>query len=231
MRRYAAILALCAGVAGLPVTLAAQGTGLPLRNAGIPRGLTVGAEVGFPNAASGQGTVVGGSAAVGFGLLGVSASVARVNLEEMAGSQAEHVLAAGLTGAFRLIGGPLVPFAADLQAGVGRWGAYDYVYAGDDILYEFTRTTFTAGLGLSLTIPSPIVSLKPWLAPRAEHARLTDNYGSEAITTTRPALGAGIDLGFINGTSLRGAYDRVFLDGADTSVWSVGLAHTLRIGL
>lgn len=230
MRARLAALALLVLATVAPAALAAQGTGLPLRNAGIPRGLSLGVELGVPNDASGLSSAAGATAAVGLGLLGFTASVSRVGLGELEGSESGHVVATGLTGAFRLIGGPLVPFAADLQAGVGRWGSYDFVFPGDDILYEYTRTTYTAGVGLSLTIPSPVVSLKPWLAPRLEHGRLTDQYGSGAITSTDAAISGGLDLGFINGTSVRAAYDRVLLDGTDATVWSVGLAHTFRLG-
>lgn len=231
MRARLAVLALLAAATTLPVSLAAQGTGLPQRNAGIPRGLSLGVELGVPNDASGMSSAAGATAAAGLGLIGFTATVSRLGLGDLDGSMDDHVMAMGLTGAFRLIGGPLVPLAADLQAGVGRWGAYEFVYPGDDILYEYTRTTYTAGIGFSLTIPSPVVSLKPWLAPRLQHARLTDQYGSGAITATDAAVSAGIDLGFINGTSVRAAYDRVLLDGVDATVWSIGLAHTFRLGL
>ncbi|MDZ4675003.1 MAG: hypothetical protein SGI84_11150 [Gemmatimonadota bacterium] len=204
-----------------PADAAAQALGLPVRNAGAPRGLLIAADIGVPNDASGLGTTYGASAGIGFGLLGLTATVARSTIE---GGDAQTSV--GATANFRLIGGPLVPFSATLQAGVGRWSGSS-VEGG-----EITSYSYPLGLGLGLTIASPVVSLKPWLAPRVQWTRVSEAgaYGAGG-TTTDAAISGGIDLGFINGITIRGMYDRVLNDGADVSVWSVGLGYSLRIGL
>jgi hypothetical protein len=211
-------------LAGLvvPGTLVAQLPGIAHRNAGVTRGLQLAAEVGFPNAASIDGAAFGGTAAFGVGLIGFTASVTTWQADWGISPDPSREYALGATGNYRLLGGPLVPLAVTLQAGVGRWTESAPL---GDIMAEQTTTSVPVGLGFALTIPSPIVSFKPWLAPRLQW---TDR--SEFGSTSDFAIGGGIDLGFINGTSIRGAYDRVFTDGQDRSVWSVGLAHSLGVG-
>jgi len=219
------LLLLLAGALVAPVGLDAQVAGLPVRNAGITRGLTLAAEAGFPNEASGMGTTYGASGAIGFGRLGLGASVARLDL---AGQEAVPAVAGSLN--LRLIGGPLVPFSATLQAGVGRWSATLFTNMGSGpIQLDATYLTVPVGLGLAWTIATPVVSLKPWLAPRVHVSRRTLDGVAGASQQTDAALSGGIDLAFINGIALRGAYDRVNTDGPDASVWSVGLGYSLRI--
>jgi len=201
--------------------LEAQALGLPVRNAGMPRGVSVAADLGVPNDASGLGTTLGASAGLGLGLLGLTGTVART---EVTGQDA--VISGGATVNVRLIGGPLVPFSATIQAGLGRWTAGTTIEGGD-----VTVTAYPIGLGLGWTIASPLVSLKPWLAPRVQWTRVSEDGGyGGAGETTDAAFSAGIDLGFINGIAVRGMYDRVLNDGIDASVWSVGLGYSLRIG-
>lgn len=213
-------------LAGLvvPGTLVAQLPGIAHRNAGVTRGLQVAAEVGFPNDPSSDGAAFGGTAAFGVGLIGFTASVTTWAADWGLTSTTTREYAVGATGNYRLLGGPLVPLSVTLQAGAGRWTETRVM---DDIVADetVTVTSVPVGVGFALTIPSPIVSFKPWLAPRLQW---TDR--SQLGSTSDFALGGGIDLGFINGTSIRGAYDRVFTDGQDRSVWSVGLAHSLGIG-
>jgi hypothetical protein len=215
-------MVLLAGALVAPTTLAAQVAGLPLRNAGVPRGLTIATDVGFPNDASALGTSYGASGALGLGLVGITGTVARVGVTNQ-----DALTAVALNGSLRLIGGPLIPFFANLQAGVGRWSMAS---APGGAVFDVTTTALTAGLGLGWTIASPVVSLKPWLAPRLQHDRFEGNIGGgEAVTTTDPAISGGVDLGFINGLTVRAMYDRVLADGDDRSVWSLGLGYSLRI--
>ncbi len=214
-----ALLAVLLAAAAAP--LRGQVLGLPVRNAGLPRGLSVAADLGVPNDASGLGTTYGASAGIGLGMLGLTATIARADRSGQAA-----VTAAGLTANWRLVGGPLVPFSATIQAGVGRWNNGPSVEGGD-----VTTTSYPIGLGLGWTIASPVVSLKPWLAPRLQWTRVsTDGTYGGGINHTDPAISGGIDLGFINGITVRGMYDRVLNDGIDASVWSVGMGYSLRIG-
>ncbi|MCL4865309.1 MAG: hypothetical protein KJZ47_05400, partial [Gemmatimonadales bacterium] len=167
---------------------------------GLPRGLSLAADVGVPNDASGLGITVAASAGAGLGLLGVTALVARTDV-----TGEDAVLSGGAMASLRLIGGPLVPFFATLQGGVGRWQAAGTSIEGGEI----TTTSVPVGLGLGWTIASPVVSLKPWLAPRMQWTRRTEEGGFGGETeSTDAAVSGGIDLGFINGITVRGMYDR-----------------------
>lgn len=225
MPRQAVALFFLAGALVAPVGLDAQVAGLPVRNAGVTRGLTLAAEAGFPNEASGMGTAFGASGVVGLGRIGLGATLARLDFDGQ-----DPVLAGAATLNLRLVGGPLVPFSVTLQAGVGTWSATLVTdVGGGPTEFDVTDLTVPVGLGLAWTIATPVVSLKPWLAPRVHVSRRTLEGVAGTSQRTDGALSGGIDLAFINGIALRGAYDRIIADGTDASVWSVGLGYSLRI--
>lgn len=217
-RGVALLLALVAA----PGVLGAQLPGVAHRNAGVTRGLQLAVEAGFPNDQSYVGTAFGGSAAFGIGLVGITATATTWERDFGTVAGRDRSFGVGATGNLRLLGGPLVPLSITLQAGAARWTE---PFPSGDVIADETISAYPVGLGFALVIPSPIVSLKPWLAPRVQWTVLP---GDERSTDV--GVGGGIDLGFINGTSIRGAYDRVFIEGADRTVWSVGLAHSLRVG-
>jgi hypothetical protein len=186
---------------------AAQARGLPFVNSGVRTGSSIVAEVGFGNDASATGTTFGATATTGMGLVGISATVSRGrNLDNAVWSQA---VAIGL----RLFGGPLVPFRVTLQAGVGRWG---------EGVVETVRTPVS--LGLAAVIPNPAFAIRPWLAPRIEYQSTT--FENSDLSHTGFGLSGGIELGFLNGMSVRSSYDRLFVDG-DPGVLSVGVGMSL----
>ena len=69
--RAVVILALAFGAA----PLAAQNPGLPVYNLGVPRGLGLYGDLGFPNDAGGKGTAYGLTGRAGFGDIGVTATL------------------------------------------------------------------------------------------------------------------------------------------------------------
>ncbi|HEV8612363.1 MAG TPA: outer membrane beta-barrel protein, partial [Gemmatimonadales bacterium] len=91
---------------------------------------------------------------------------------------------------------------------------------------------FPLSLGVALTIPNPVFSIKPWVAPRIDFSRTrTDDAftGSHSSTDTHFGLSGGIDLGFLSGLSVRAMYDRLNADnGVHPSVLSLGLGF--RVG-
>lgn len=203
--------------------LGAQVAGLPVRNAGIGTGIGIAADAGFPNGDYGKGMALGATGVVGLGPLGVSASVARWDPS----GEGDVVTSVGGTGNLKVFGGPLIPFAVTLQAGVGRY-RQDTIEGG-----KLTTLHVPLGLGVALTIPNPAFSIKPWLAPRIDLRRISESGGAVSGTDsdTRAKLGisGGVDLGFLSGLSVRAMYDRVFAgDGASPSVLSLGLGF--RVG-
>ncbi|HQR18388.1 MAG TPA: hypothetical protein PK948_08445 [Gemmatimonadales bacterium] len=185
--------------------LAAQVPRLPVFNNGVPRGIFVAGDVGFPNDAAGGGETYAATGGIGLGMLGFTATV---------GSTAPTVGgSAGVLGGtanLRVIGGPLVPFFVNLQAGVG--------YAD----FDGAKTTHVpVGVGVGLTIPLPVFGLKPWFAPRWDYTSVSTGGGGSSDESVF-GYSAGLDIAFIFGLGLRTAYDNVNLPGENPSTWSLG---------
>jgi len=168
--------------------------------------------VGFPNGDMGKGTAFGGTGFIGLGPLGVTASVSRWN----PAGDGDALTSVGGTLNLKVFGGPLIPLAVTMQAGVGRTRSSD-IEGG-----SITTTHFPLGLGIGVTIPNPAFSIKPWAAPRVD---VVHESGSGLIGGTRAKFGisGGIDVGFLSGISIRAMYDRVSAGGgAHPAVFSIG---------
>lgn len=207
--------------AGNPGGLLAQVLGLPVRNAGVGTGIGVAADVGFPNEAGGKGFAVGATGAIGLGPLGVTGSVARFDPK----GPGDAITSVGATGNLKIFGGPLIPISVTLQAGA----AYSKQSAsgGGGATQEAKAWHVPVGVGLALTIPNPVFSIKPWLAPRLDVTRATLSNGtgsSTSNTDTNFGISGGVDFGFLNGLTVRTMYDRVSMgNGVNQSVISLGL--------
>ena len=210
-RPLLAIVALGATL-GSASALAGQVIGLPVYNAGIPTGIGVYADIGFPNDAAGGGTVFGATGRLGAGAFGATASLARTNPE----GPAEGLTSFGGTLNYKVFGGPLVPLTVTLQGGAG--------YAKQDDV-SFYR--FPLGLGFGLTIPNPALAIKPWLAPRLDVSRVSAPLGSN--TETNFGISGGVEFNFLSGFGLHASYDRVFGEVDDPSVFAAGLHYTFRV--
>jgi hypothetical protein len=205
-------LAILAGAISVPPVLSAQVAGLPVRNAGIGTGIGIAADVGFPNADMGKGTAFGGTGFVGFGPLGVTASVSRWN----PGGDLPGITSVGGTLNLKVFGGPLIPLSLTMQGGIGRTRTSN-VEGG-----SITTMHFPVGLGVGVTIPNPAFSIKPWAAPRVD---VVHESGAGLISGTRAkfAISGGIDVGFLSGISIRAMYDRVSAgSGSHPAVFSLG---------
>lgn len=197
-------------VLALATPAAAQLSGLPTRNAGIPNGLAVGAEVGMPDADYGDGTAYGARAALGFGMLGVSALISTYDPD---GPTDSYTTVGGALN-LKVIGGPLIPLAVTLQGGLESGSP-----GGESSLHA------PIGLGISLTIPNPGVAITPWLAPRVDLTRFGDN-----DVETNFGLSGGVDLSIIWGLTVTASYDRVWGDGGvHPSVFGVGAGWNFHI--
>src|SRR2546427_12213703 len=91
----------------------AQNPGLPVYNMGVPRGIGLYGDVGFPNAAAGKGTAYGATARAGFGPIGATATLSAYNPSGPSGSD----VSVGGTLNYKLLGGPLAPLSVTLQGG------------------------------------------------------------------------------------------------------------------
>lgn len=215
--RAAAVLLALAGTA-LPA--AAQVRGIPVYNSGVPRGLGLYGDVGFANDEAGGGTGYGLTGKAGFGPLGVAA---QVSTSKPDGGDSDISVGGSLN--YRVFGGPLVPLAVTLQAGAGyvKAGGSDLVFPPSDVTFWH----FPVGIGFTLTIPNPVLAIRPWLAPRLDIVRTSPD-GGESDTDTNFGLSGGIEANFLNGFGLHAAYDAVFADGARPGIFGLGAHYTFR---
>jgi hypothetical protein len=198
-------------VACVTAPAAAQVLGLPVVNNGAPTGISIGADVGFSNDDAGKGTAVGARASVGLGFFGVSGMISRFAPD----GGGDAIWAPGVSATLRLIGGPLVPFRITMQAGASRW-----TEGNTDVLHV------PVSIGLSATIPNPAFAIKPWIAPRIDLSNLSGtSIEGESVSSSSAHFGisGGVDLSFLNGMSIRAAYDRVSNGGLHPSIFSLGL--------
>ena len=193
-------------------TAAAQNPGLPVVNSGVSTGFTLAADVGFPSDDAGGGTAFGGTGKVGLGPLGITATVSSWKPDGD-----ERYTSVGGTGNLKIFGGPLIPFAVTFQAGAG--------YFKDG---SISNWHFPVGLGLSIKIPTTVIGLKPWVAPRVDISRQSGGAGG-SNTDTHFAFSAGIELNLLSGLGFQAAYDRVSIKGLSPTIFSVGIHYGLSV--
>jgi len=188
-------------------------------NSGIPSGIGVYADVGFPNTDAGKGMALALSGRAGFGAFGATAILSTFDPEGSGDSE----LSVGATLNYRVFGGPLVPLSITLQSGIG----YSKPEAGFLPDEDIDELRFPVGVGFALTIPNPALAIKPWIAPRVDIVRRDGS--SLSATESNFGLGAGLEFNLLSGLGIHAAYDRVFLDGSDPDVFGVGAHYTFRL--
>jgi hypothetical protein len=201
-------------ILALTGTAAAQNPGLPVINSGVSTGLTLSGDVGFPSDDAGGGTAFGVTGKVGLGPLGVSASVSRWKPD----GASEGNTSLGGTVNLKLFGGPLIPFAVTAQAGASR------TKVSDVSLYHIP-----IGVSFSARIPTTVIGVKPWVAPRIDIARVSGIPGVDAQTESDFGFSAGVELNLLSGLGFHAAYDYVKRDGGSETIFGVGLHYGLNI--
>jgi hypothetical protein len=213
----AGIVAVLAAAGGAS-TVEAQVPGIPVYNAGIPRGIGIYGDLGFNNDAAGGGTAYAVTGRAGFGPFGATAILSSYDPD----GSADFGVSVGATGNYRVFGGPLVPLTVTLQGGVG-YASFEVGSTGNDA----TQLRFPVGVGFALTIPNPILAIKPWLAPRLDIVRLSgDNF--ESRTDTEFGLSGGLEFNLLSGIGLHATYDALFVDGGTRGVFGLGAHYTFR---
>lgn len=209
MKRTLTVLA-AAMLAAAPV--AAQSLGMP--NWSNPKGgtgVTISGDLAMPNADLGKGTAFGARASVGIGTLTLTGGLASWKPK----GQPDSYTSFGADAAFRVIGGSLLPVAVSLNAGVGRTGEAN----GDSALVRF-------GLGgaISVNVPTPGLSIEPYLAVNNRWYKFSGVSGTESnIGWT---LGANVGLGMMG---LHVAYDsESFGAGTTGGIIGIGVHFTLK---
>jgi hypothetical protein len=196
----------------------AQVRGIPVYNNGIPTGIAVYGDVGFPNEDAGKGTAFAASGRAGFGPFGATLMLATFNPD----GAGDNDLSVGATLNYKIFGGPLIPLSVTLQGGIG--------YSKPDVGFlpgDEDELRVPVGLGFALTIPNPMVAIQPWLAPRLDITHVTG--GGLSDTETAFGLSGGIELNLLSGFGVHAAYDRVFADGGDPGIFGLGAHYAFRI--
>jgi hypothetical protein len=197
----------------------AQVHGIPVYNSGIATGVAIYGDIGFPNEDAGKGTALAVSGRAGFGPFGATAILSTFNPEGPGDSD----LSVGGTLNYKIFGGPLIPLSVTLQGGIGYSKPDIGLLPGSDV----SQLRFPVGLGFALTIPNPALAIKPWIAPRLDIVRFSG--GGASDTETNFGIGGGLELNLLSGLGVQAAYDRVFADGGDPSVFGFGAHYAFRI--
>ncbi len=204
-------------VGGVPAS--AQVRGIPVDNSGVARGVGVYADIGFPNDEAGGGRAYALTGKAGLGVLGFTGTLASYDPEG-----ADASVAVGATINYRIFGGPLVPLAVNLQGGIGYY-APD---TGSPLDFADTDLHFPVGVGFALTIPNPVLAIRPWLAPRLDITTRKIE-GGDTNTDTEFGLSGGIELNTLSGFGLHASYDAVFAEGGTPGVFGIGAHYAFRV--
>jgi hypothetical protein len=197
----------------------AQVRGIPVYNSGIATGIAIYGDVGLTNTEAGKGTALALSGRAGFGPLGATAMLSTFNPDGPGGSD----LSVGASLNYKVFGGPLIPLSVTLQGGIGYSKPDDGFLPGQEV----NELRFPVGIGFALTIPNPALAIKPWIAPRIDVVRHSG--AGESNTESNFGLGGGVELNLLSGLGVHAAYDRVFIDGGDPSVFGLGAHYSFRI--
>ncbi|HEV8265803.1 MAG TPA: hypothetical protein VGQ06_12720 [Gemmatimonadales bacterium] len=209
MKRIVTLLALAA-LAATPA--AAQWAGMPVWN--NPKGgtgVTVSGDLAVPNADYGKGTAFGARGTLGLANLSLTAGVSSWKPK----GATESFTSIGGNAGFRVIGGSLIPVSVNLQVGAARWGAAN----GDS-----ATTRLTVGGGASVNVPTPGLSIEPYLS-------VTNRWYKESGISGTPSnvgwtLGANVGFGMM-GVHL--AYDSESRGGGVTGgIFAIGAHVSLK---
>ena len=203
------------GLAAVVATpAAAQWLGMPVWNS--PKGgtgVTISGDYGKPNDAYGGGNAWGDHASLGVGTLTLTAGVSSLKTD----IDPVRVTSWGGDAAFRLIGGSLLPFSLNLQAGAVRTSAV-----------EGQKQTHVIGaVGFSVPLPTPGISIEPYFSPGIRHRDLGPTNGSS--TEFGYVFGANLSFGLLGAHV---AYDNERKKGGgNVGVFGVGLHVDLHLPL
>ena len=192
--------------------LAAQSLGMP--NWSNPKGgsgITLSGDFAKPNSDLGEGTAWGARGSFGFGTITLTAGLASWKPS----GASDSYPSIGGQGAFRVIGGSLMPVALSLQLDGTRVGAAN----GDSAL-----TRVGLGGAVSVNVPTPGLSIEPWLAVNNRWYKYSGTSSTESNVAW--TLGANVSFGMM-GVHL--AYDSESLGGGTKGgIFGIGAHFSLK---
>lgn len=193
-------------------SVSAQLPGIPVYNTPVPSGFTMAADVGFPNSATGLGTSYAITGAFGTGPFGFTGSVGGTRVEAIDKSE----ITVGGTANWKIFGGPLIPLAVNVQAGAAYWKG----------VADSKNIHVPVGISAVLTIPTPGLAIKPWVAPRVDYSQA--KVGDVTFDATEFAFSIGVDLASLSGLGFRAAYDWINTEGSALSTVGFGFSYSLK---
>lgn len=204
MKRVVILFGLAASFAA---PAAAQWLGMPAWNS--PKGgtgVTFYGDYGAPSDSSGGGNAFGGRAALGIGTITLTAGVASWKPDALN----DRVTSYGGTAAFRLIGGSLIPVSVNLQLGAAHNAA---VTSGTSTFAG--QTTVMAAVGLSVPLPTPGISIEPYVSPGIRYHKISNapTGVKDHQTNFGWVIGGNFSFGMVG---VHVAYDSEKLDGGTT---------------
>ena len=213
-------VALAFAVTASPVV--AQLIGNPVYAPAGAGGLTLAADFGRGvNDASGKTNFFGGRAELGLPIIRIGAGVGIYD-RNITGVDKEVTLAGNA--ALQVFGGPLVPVSVSLQVGVGYLKTSAAGVAGGDQ----TTLSVPVGLALAVNVPTPGLSIDPWVMPRLQITR-TSNGTSD--TDVNFAASAGINFSLPIGLGAHAALDYVVVSAPAGSLLSSSDFSPVRFGI
>ncbi len=212
MKRIAVIVTMIACAATPAV---AQWSGMPVWN--NPKGgtgITINGDVGVPNTDAGKGTAFGARGTLGLANISFTAGVASWKPEGASSS----TTSVGGVAQFRAIGGSLIPVALNIQLGAGTAGSFT---AGTVTVPK--ETNILAGAGLSVNVPTPGLSIEPYISISNRWHKPS---GGSTVSNIGWVLGANVGFGMLG---LHIAYDSEKLDGGGSAgVFGIGAHFALK---
>ncbi|HET7790684.1 MAG TPA: hypothetical protein VFK78_07785 [Gemmatimonadales bacterium] len=178
MKRALVVLAL-AGAAATPV--AAQLVGMPVWNS--PKGgtgITINGDFGKPSTDAGGGSAFGARGSLGLGNIEVGVGLSSWKPSGASSSATSF----GGDLAFRVIGGTLLPVSINLQGGAASTSSA--TSGGPKLL------TATGAVGVSVSVPTPGISIEPYVSPGIRYYKLSGGTGSSNFGF---AIGANVGFG------------------------------------
>jgi hypothetical protein len=218
MKRMFVVIA--AAVLAATSSLPAQWAGMPAWN--NPKGgtgVTINGDVGVPNSDAGKGTAFGARATLGLANISLTAGLSSWKPE---GLDSRSTTVGGVAG-FRVIGGSLIPVALNIQLGASTSSAISGT--GGSVP---KMTNLLAGAGISVNVPTPGLSIEPYLSVSNRWHKPS---GFSTESNIGWVIGANVGFGMLG---LHVAYDSEKLDGGGTAgILGIGAHIALKapIGL
>lgn len=153
------------------------------------------------NDASFKTNYFGGRAILGLPLLTVSAGVGVVNTDDALDPGGESEITFGGLASLNVISAPLMPVAVAIFAGAGYLKESATGPGSDE-----TTINVPVGAAIAFSVPSPSVSVEPWIAPRLHISRVSNGTSN---TDSNFGVSGGVNIGLPNGLGFHAAFDYV----------------------